>query len=182
MLNVMKIQTPAKPNDSDIIWRYIGLDKLIDLLLTRTIKFSQLAIAADQNEVALLANHLIETGQLGDNPREHERLRNFITLKRVSVYVGCWTRKEQEARSLWYTYLDKTLLGVAIKSTVSQVRHSLRHTEDKGLGFTARIVDYRDVFNTEELQSEIIMVNTKATPYKDEDEVRFYTHLDYSPH
>lgn len=47
----IRIKNLEKPSDDTVIWRYIGLDKFLDLLVTSTIKFTSTSIALDKNEI-----------------------------------------------------------------------------------------------------------------------------------
>lgn len=159
------IKTPIKPQKDSIIWRYLGVDKFIDLLLTGTIKFTLVSIAYDKNEINWILKTLIDSKEDPKGAAYH--IRNL----RNSTYISCWTMKENESRSLWATYLDSTKQGVAIKTNVGKFIESI---EWKQFGFDYRIVDYRNKFNPEELQNNITIINTKSTAYIEESEVRFY--------
>lgn len=125
-------KTPSKPSNETIIWRYIGLDKFIDLLLTRTIKFTLVSIASDKNEINWILKTLKESKENPIGAINH--IRNL----RNSTYISCWTMKDYESRSLWATYLDSTKQGVAIKTTVGKFIESVEWNE---FGFDFRIVD-----------------------------------------
>ena len=162
MLNQISMNNPKRPEETEVIWRYIGLDKLIDLLLTKSIKFSQVKIAADQNELTLPLSSIEE--------KHLKSAQKFIEEMRSIMYISCWSLKPHESRSLWYAYLDKTLLGVAIKTNVGSLINSISWNQ---YSFDYRIVDYRNSFNPEEIQNNIITVNTKSVAYEEETEVRF---------
>lgn len=164
----MKLNIPNTPKDSDIIWRYIGLDKLIDLLISGTFKFSQASIAADKNEIAWILHSIQENH--GEKFLNFDGAKFFIDSLRSSTYISCWTKKENESRSLWANYLDSTKQGVAIKSTVGDFVKSINWN---GHSFTKHIVNYRDVFDPEELQINTTVINTKSSAYLEESELRF---------
>ena len=161
------LKSPQRPSDDTVIWRYIGLDKFIDLLLSKTIKFTSASIALDQNEINWILKNLEHTDEYkkySESASYHiERLRN-------SNFISCWTMKKIESRVLWATYLDNTKQGVAIKSTVGKFKESI---DFKGTGYNYKIVDYRNQFEFNELQSTDIIINSKNTAYQEEAEVRF---------
>ncbi|WP_169817497.1 hypothetical protein [Algoriphagus vanfongensis] len=164
---------PLRPSKEEIIWRYIGLDKLIDLLITKTLKFTVVSIASDKNELQWILKSLKDSPEYD---KHNEGASFHINWLRNTTYISCWTMKETESRSLWATYLGFDKIGVAIKSTVGNFIDSLNWNN---YGFDYRIVDYRNNFNFEEIQSNIIVTNTKNTAYKEESEIRFYvTHKD----
>lgn len=164
-------QFPETPTDDTIIWRYIGLDKFLDLLLTNTIKFTLTTIASDKNEIKWILKNLENSSEYkthGDSAKRYiEKLRN-------TTYISCWTMKENESRALWSTYLDNNKQGVAIKSTVGQLTNSITCDD---FSLNCKIVDYRNNFNFEELQSGDIIINTKNKAYIEESEVRFSVYL-----
>jgi hypothetical protein len=162
---------PPRPQNEKVIWRYLSLDKYLDLLSTGTIKFTQVDIAADQLEISLMLNRLEQNGSLDGRENIREGARHFINILRKSHYISCWTGKEHECRSLWFSYLGESRLGVAIKSTVGQVKE---HTVWGHYGFSYNEVIYRDTFeDTEELQSNTKLLNLKALAYSSESEIRF---------
>ncbi|MDX5337430.1 MAG: hypothetical protein LPK25_00270 [Cyclobacteriaceae bacterium] len=164
----MKFNVPNAPQDSDIIWRYIGLDKLIDLLISGTIKFTQASIAADKNEISWILQSI--QGNQKEKIPYYDNAKFFIDSLRSSTYISCWTKKDNESRSLWANYLDSTKQGVAIKSTVGDFVKSI---DWNGHSFTKHIVNYRDEFDQEELQINTTIINTKSSAYFEESELRF---------
>ncbi len=146
----------------------MGLDKFIDLLITKTLKFTVVSIATDKNELQWILKSLRDSPEY---KKHNDGVSFYITRLRNTTYISCWTMKKTESRSLWATYLDATKLGVAIKSTVGDFIDSLNWNN---YGFDYRIVDYRNDFDFEEIQSSIIVTNTKNSAYKDESEIRFY--------
>ena len=105
-----------------------------------------------------------------NDSKTNKNAKLHIDKIRHSTYISCWTKKEHESRSLWANYMDSSKQGVAIKSTVYDFKESI---EWGNYGFSSHIIDYRNEFNIEELQSNIIVLNTKSTAYIEETEVRF---------
>lgn len=140
----------------------MGLDKFLDLLLNQQIVFTQAQLALDKNEFSLILKNF--------GSKHKEGALKHINFLRHSTYISCWAMKNQESRSLWYAYLDNTLQGVAICSSVDKF---LKSVDFGSTGYDYRIVDYRDDLDREEIQSNIITINTKSVAYKDESEVRF---------
>ena len=159
--------TPASPSHDSIIWRYLSLDKFIDIILTQTIKFTIASIASDKNEVKWILKNLENTKEYKTHS---EGALKHINKLRNSTYISCWVMKENESRSFWASYLDSDKQGIAIKSNVGSFVNAVEWNKFK---FTCNIVDYRNEFNFEELQSNSIAINTKNKAYKEEDEVRF---------
>ncbi|MFI2743376.1 hypothetical protein ACG2LH_11600 [Zhouia sp. PK063] len=164
--------SPKKPSDETIIWRYMGLDKFLDLLINDTITFTKATIASDKNEIKWILKNLEET----DEYKTHsEGAIKHIEKLRDTSYISCWTMKERESRPLWATYLDNSKQGVAIKTTVKKLINSIVWDD---FDPSYQIVDYRDDFVFEELQSLNIAINTKNPAYLEESEVRFHIFCD----
>jgi hypothetical protein len=162
---------PVEPSNERVIWRYLSLDKYLDLLSSKTIKFTQVEIAADQLEISLMLNRLEKNGRINESDPTLKGAHSFVNSLRKSNYISCWTGKEYECRSLWYSYLGDSRLGVAIKTTVGQV---LNYIDWGSYGYNCYEVSYRDNFeDPEELQSNIKLLNSKALAYSSESEVRF---------
>lgn len=156
-----------RPTKETLIWRYIGLDKFLDLLLTSTIKFSRASIATDRNEISWILENLKRNP---DFEKHSEGAKLFIESLRRTTYISCWVENKDESRSFWASYLDLNKQGVAIKTTVGDFIDSV---DWNGKGFDYQKIAYRSDFTIEEIQSQIIAVNTKNPAYKDENEIRF---------
>mgnify|MGYP003667911922 FL=1 len=166
--------SPKKPSDETIIWRYMGLDKFLDLLLNDTITFTKVSIASDKNEIKWILKNLEDT----DEYKTHsEGATKHIEKLRDTSYISCWTMKERESRPLWATYLDNSKQGVAIKTSVKKLMNSVQWDD---FGFSYQVVDYRSDFTFEELQSLNVAINTKNPAYVEESEVRFHIFCDDS--
>lgn len=155
------------PTKETIIWRYMGFDKFLDLLLTNTIKFSRASIATDKHEISWILE-VLKKNQ--DFEKDIEGATFHIQNLRNSTYISCWVNKQNESRSFWASYLDLSKQGVAIKTTVGDFIDSI---DWEGKGFDYNRIDYRDKFDNEEIQSNITAVNTKNPAYVDENEIRF---------
>lgn len=156
-----------RPTKETLIWRYIGLDKFLDLLLTSTIKFSRASIATDRNEISWILENLKRNP---DFEKHSEGAKLFIESLRRTTYISCWVENKDESKSFWASYLDLNKQGVAIKTTVGDFIDSV---DWNGKGFDYQKIAYRSDFTIEEIQSQIIAVNTKNPAYKDENEIRF---------
>jgi len=149
----------------------MSLDKYIDLLLTESMKFTQIEIAADQLETSLMLNRLEKSGVLSGKRTTFKGADFHIARLRKSHYISCWTGKESECRALWFSYLGGSRLGVAVKTTVGDFLESVNWGS---YGYDCREVAYRDNFeDPEELQNNSTLLNTKAPAYSSEEEIRF---------
>jgi hypothetical protein len=165
------IKGSKEPDKDKVIWRYMSLDKYLDVLLTESIKFTKVSIAADQLETSLMLNRLEKNGSLIGGERILKGANLHIDRIRKSHYISCWTGKDHECRSLWFSYLGGSRLGVAVKTTVGQFLQSVNWGS---YGYNCREVVYRDDFeDPEELQINTTLINTKALAYSSEAEIRF---------
>ncbi|UTW01763.1 hypothetical protein KDX31_10270 [Amphritea atlantica] len=165
------IKAPKRPEKDKVIWRYMSLEKYLDFLLTKSIKFTQVSIAADQLEISLMLNRLEKNGSLVGKERILNGTNLHIDRMKKSHYISCWAGKEHECRSLWFSYLGGSHLGVAVKTTVRQFLESVNWDV---YGYDYREVVYRDDFeDPEELQINTTLLNAKARAYSSEDEIRF---------
>jgi hypothetical protein len=163
--------SPLSPPKSRVIWRYLSLDKYLDLLVTKSIKFTQVAIAADRLETSLMLNRLKHHGALVGKEYILEGAIHHIDRIKKSHYISCWAGKEHECRSLWFAYLGESRIGVALKTTVGQVLDNIVWND---YGYDYREVVYRNDFdNPEELQINTTLLNAKAPAYISEAEIRF---------
>lgn len=162
---------PQRPPLDKVIWRYLSIDKYLDLLISSSLKFTQIKIAADMLETELMRHRLIRSGAFDGKEEYLEGAKLHIDTIRKTHYMSCWTGKEKECRSLWHSYLGESRIGVAVKSTIKQVTQS---AEWKSYGYDYRLVDYRDEFeDLEELQINTTLVNAKSEAYAAEEEIRF---------
>lgn len=162
---------PKKPDGDQVIWRYLSIDKYLDLLLSSSIKFTQIKIAADLLETELMRHRLINSGAFDGKENLLEGSKIHIETLRKTHYISCWTAKNKECRSLWHSYLGASRIGVAIRSTVDQV---IKSADWRSYSFDRRLVDYRDEFeDLEELQINTTLVNVKSEAYSSEEEIRF---------
>ena len=163
--------SPVNPERSRIIWRYLSLDKYLDLLVSKSIKFTQVAIAADQLETSLMLNRLKYHGALKGKEYILEGAKHHIDSIKKSHYISCWAGKENECRSLWFAYLGESRIGVALKTTVGQVLDNITWND---YSYDYREVVYRNDFeDPEELQDNTTLLNVKAPAYISEEEIRF---------
>lgn len=171
MQETLIVKAPVRPEKDRVVWRYMSLDKYLDFLLTRSLKFTQVSIAADQLEISLMLNRLEKSGCFTGKDQILIGAKYHIERIKKSHYISCWAGKEHECRSLWFAYLGGSRLGVAVKTTVGQL---LANVSWGHYGYDYREIVYRNEFeNPEELQLNTILLNTKARAYASEAEIRF---------
>jgi hypothetical protein len=173
-----KIDTP---HGNTIIWRYMGLDKFLDLITSSRLYFTNAAKMTDKYEGIIprknidkkrrhLANYYstdptdIET-ELSIYKHQYDDLRN-LTL------INCWSIRQHESYALWKIYLGGSKSGIAIRTTVSNLKKAIdgggeSYHEDVFLGKVA----YSDYIPHDEL-SRFSIITTKNNFYEYEKELR----------
>ena len=148
---------------NQVIWRYLSLDKFLDLILNRTITLTPYYKASDRNEVSWILNSI-------DERNEHLRTRivSHVETLRTHYFISCWSKNDFEKISLWRHYLGKDGLGVAIKSTIATVQNNVLWDSC----MTQEVIYIPKIIFEEEIESDKLLY-TKNIAYKDEEEVRF---------
>ncbi|MDB2473786.1 hypothetical protein N9W70_04980, partial [Schleiferiaceae bacterium] len=164
-------------NGNRIVWRYLSLEKFLDLLLNSEIFFTNLTKLTDKYEGTIFQSNLrMANSAIKDNPsykkkkaeitREHNRVNNL----RNYTLVNCWTLKKHESFALWKIYVG-TNPGVAIRTTVSKLRQSINKMDqefDENISMAK--VKYQD--RLDESFSRIEATITKKKFYDFESEMR----------
>lgn len=125
-------QYPRLSKDQ-LLWRYIDLHKLIDLLSNKRLTFSRLDQFSDPNEgvsydliaqryqiqkinisnktlIKLLPDHRIEIKDTKDLIEEK------IKQRRQCQYVNCWIKSKRESIAMWNLYSNKDSIALKIKA------------------------------------------------------------------
>ncbi len=125
------------PNGNSIVWRYLSLEKFLDLLLNSQIFFSNLTKLTDKYEGTIFqSNYKMAISAIKDDPdfknqkAEIIREQNEVNNLRNYTLVYCWTLKRHESFALWKIYVG-TNPGVAIRTTVSKLRQSINTTDQE---------------------------------------------------
>lgn len=170
------------PHGNTIVWRYMGLDKFLDLIARRRIFFSNAQTLTDQYEISIPGRVLskkrrsLEDQGLSGRELEEEILRFQFTHSpmRDRTLLSCWSKGRDESYALWKIYLGGAKPGVAIRTTVARVRQAIKlgaddYPEDVYIGS----VQYRDFIPESEL-TRFSLVLTKGVYYRFEEEVRLF--------
>lgn len=179
---IIKNKNLDVPHGNTVIWRYIGLDKFLDLLVTQELFFSNAAKMSDRYEGLIpkrnqdyLLKSLKNTGlSLHDAEIESQiRLREVNALKELTL-LNCWTINQSESYALWKIYLGGSKSGVAIKSTVSKLKRAIEKGNDtfKEDIFMSK-VKYTD-FIKDEPENRFNVITTKNRFYDYENELRLF--------
>ena len=170
------------PHGNAIIWRYMSLDKFLDLLTHSRLFFSNANNLTDEFDVTLPKSTIEKKkrtlraqGLAGRDLEEelfafqykHHPMRD-LTL------VNCWSIGRHESYALWKVYLGGSTAGVAIRTSFSKLKKSIlsahnTHPEDIYCG----VVKYDDFVAESEL-SRFRLITTKRKFYEYESELRLF--------
>ena len=168
------------PRWNNVIWRYMSLDKFLDLLVNSRLFFANAQNLTDRYEVTLPENvikrkELIELGFSGR--KLDEKLATFEYSnqpKRESILVNCWSLGTEECYALWKIYLGGAKAGIAIRTNAKNLKKSI---EDENVFSSEKIymsiVDYKDYLPKSSI-SQFRLITTKRKFYKYEEELRLF--------
>jgi hypothetical protein len=143
------------PNENDVIWRYLSLDKFISLLERKSLFFCRADRFSDPFEGSLPkkeADYRIISQENGfrfyGQPFNKEKADDNIkataemhkNLKRATV-INCWHINEHESDGMWQLYL-KSNEGVSIKSSVKRIINAFEKTSEGIYISKVRYIDY----------------------------------------
>lgn len=135
------------------IWRYIDLAKLVSLLSTESLYFACPSQFVDPYEGLLPTSHMEAHSRIvqsivdpilklrgqfpADSFQKFDASVDILRQKMRTVYeqvkakfgVSCWHKNEHESAAMWKLYSDSGK-GIAIESTVGQLRDSLKTQEN----------------------------------------------------
>lgn len=170
------------PPGNTIVWRYIGLEKFLDLLTHQRLFFTNAKNFTDGYEVSLPANIVAskrkELSKNGLTGRDlEEELATFEWTNRPMrdlTLVNCWSLGQDESYALWKIYLGGSRAGVAIRTNLSRLRKSFEGGNDP---FPEDIyigkVQYKNFLPEKDL-SRFRLVTTKREFYEYEKELRLF--------
>lgn len=180
--------------DNEVIWRYITLDRLINILDDKALFMASLGTycTSDPYEgypppgvLKLVKEKCSNSMFFSNDDSGPQDLSNFkIFAKRLfqSRVVSCWYQGDEESEAMWKLYGD-TGKAVAIRTTVGKLADAL------GSEFDGKIARVRYISYTRTTQTELDAVMSaydhkafldpiyKRSSYSHEREVRAYMQI-----
>ena len=158
------------PPDGDVLWKYVDFTKFVSLLEREALFFANTERFADPYEgydpsEILRASDRIGAERLADVLRD--MLRDMLQELRQHVLVDCWHRNEFESAAMWRLYSEWDR-GIAIKTTVADLKASLICTEDISVG-SVEYIDYEEPWDQRSVLAPYL---TKRVSFEHEREVR----------
>lgn len=140
--------TPEPPRDL-VLWRYLDFPKLLDLLVTRTLKMPRASLMEDGYEGVpggAAIDATLKSWREAKMPSymRHASLNRELRetfFWRDRTYISCWNAFPTENAGLWRIYGDDK--GVVIKTTWGKLRASLDGNWDCVDRIFYGAVDYR---------------------------------------
>jgi len=123
----------------EVIWRYMPLEGLFSLLLTRRLHFSPLSQMDDTSEGTLPTRALEQAkAQLpqrivdgSDGIDADLLMAHLVEQRRTDACISCWFMNAVDHLYMWKKYAPRN--GVAIRSTVRQLYSSLQQSNDTNI-------------------------------------------------
>jgi hypothetical protein len=122
------------PSDDQVIWRYFDFPKFASLIFEEALWFSRVDYLTDKYEGEMPhenADEFVENlRRIDPNMSFNERLKRGLNeIKNISkfkqyTYVSSWSMNKEESFALWKIYLNNSKQGIAIKTTVGNIRKS----------------------------------------------------------
>ena len=165
------------PADDIILYRYMSLDKLLNILETQTLFFPSVLSFDDLYEGAYPKNM--------PDTYDPNKIKYVQQLKRC-IRINCWNAYPWENAKMWKEYTNNGD-GISIKTNVLNIKESLKGKIDVHIG-QINYIDYNgDMFERLSDQSDTNLITAafhyypyfhKHERFKDESEVRLVMSVD----
>lgn len=180
------------PNPSNIIWRYMSLEKFLDMLERKSLRFTRASKMSDSRELLLPYEKLdAEYWQRRRSLSKEERrsepddiweklelVKKQADALRRRTYLSAWAIAQTESYALWKIYLGGSRAGVAIKSTFSALQKAILPGQEHTIQYAR--VRYTDDANPEHLEDRHFIYQ-KSTHYDYEKELRLAVDYTFDP-
>ncbi len=154
-----------QPKDCDTVWRYMSFEKFADILATESLFFTRADKYDDKFE-----GYVPQSTTLSYESSGSQIVPNF----RQYIMCNCWHHGDEESMAMWDKYHLRNN-GIAIKTTIENLKNSLPDEPNVFIGKIEYIEDYNQIDMLEDVAPEIWLHYPyfyKRTPFKYEQEVR----------
>ena len=155
------------PDDDAILWRYMSLEKFVNILeknslfFTRADKFDDTFEGHIPRQIMSIYRSVFSTyeekhfGDLSHSPglKTVQELRNY-------VMCSCWHQGKQESMAMWDKYHMRNS-GIVIKTTLENLKNSLPDKPDVLIGE----IQYLDKHNQIDVLESVSIENLVPQPY-----------------
>lgn len=185
----MNISIDSHLSMDTVIWRYIDISKLLDLLVTHELHFSrpdEFKDPFDSSFIPFVKNQYEAIDDQIARKKMLDDIQEQETFYRNRVYLNCWNESLVESAALWDIYMGRGQ-GVALKSTVGSLKCAIAGGLTDGQRIRIDPVEYghaavferlaianplEGVPNTPALINNCNVVLTKSRSYDHEKEIR----------
>ena len=132
--------------DDTVLWRYVDLYRLLDLLQTSELHLTRVDQMEDRWEGAYSSVNVAQRPTIyGDAwPKMSAAFPQMYMYTRTHTYVNCWYVGSEESYAMWRLY-DAAGKGVAIKTNATRLKAALQGSL-LILGSKVQYVDYNKTY------------------------------------
>lgn len=187
MKSFIKIKIDSDLSDDTVLWRYMSLDKFINLIDTKTLFLSPVAYFKNSdpleghlpkkfhNEIESHLQLMSQSGPKFPESAQKEMLEfeqewAETTSKRLKLMrektrgrqsICCWYESKFESEAMWKLYGDNGK-SIAVKTTVASLKKSIDSRNNEKLAILARMryLDFNDVDMT---RKELLAKNERVS-------------------
>ena len=155
----------GQPEATDTVWRYMSFEKFANILATESLFFTRADKYDDKFE-----GYVPQSTTLSYESSGSQIVPNF----RQYIMCNCWHHGDEESMAMWDKYHLRNN-GIAIKTTIGNLKNSLPDEPNVFIGKIEYIEDYNQINMLEDVPPEIWLHYPyfyKRTPFKYEQEVR----------
>lgn len=123
----------SEPHGNSNVWRYMALDKFLDLLVTQELHFQNLSNLTDRYEGGAKLMNKKLAGSIASHLRNDLPTKSWEGLNKtdtmISSFVHCWSLQAHESYALWKIYLGGAKQGVAVMTSLAKLRRSILNSK-----------------------------------------------------
>ena len=138
-----QIFNPPESGDT-VVWRYLDFTKFIALLNSSELFFSRADFFNDPLEGSLTKPTVVRFNELFKSHSSDAARKDFagaLESFRGIIGINCWHMNNSESDAMWQLYL-KNNEGIAIRSTFSKLKNSIKDTRYDVSASCVQYVDY----------------------------------------
>lgn len=169
-----------KPNDEAILWRFMSLEKFINLLITNELHFSRIDKFDDHFEGMWPLKDTKYFRDIVQKNKENFDIEAYTRHFRRQTAISCWHENQHESAAMWQLY-NPSNDGIAIQTTFGKLKaeffNAMQMDGNLNLGDIARVEYINHITDNmvvmgKELPNLLRAPMSKNVSYKFENEVR----------
>lgn len=156
------------PSDDVVVWRYLNLERLLDLLVSSQLYLCRLDRFRDPWE-GVFPRSVVEQLRSRHTPEQYKAIITAIEGIRTSLFANCWHESPHESAALWKQYSNAS--GVAIRTTIGSIKKAIQGNLSYHIG-RVRYLDSETDKRIEMPVSALVVPFLKRKSFEYEREVR----------